>query len=218
MPNWILAIALPIFLSGCGLFNALQPPPPPPPPEPPKIDVVARAIESTVALTKDEKIFCTGFASDGLIVTAAHCASEPGFRVRFQGGSYPAVVINVDKARDVATVDAVGARLRSGIPHADRGVTWGSKVVWLGYPLGTDLSLSVGVVANPSVDVGGHEYVAVDGQFIPGHSGGPVLNYKGDLIGVVSMTMSWMYGVLPIGYFVPLDVIQSVLETTPTKE
>lgn len=207
-------------LSGCGFLNSLgrTPPPVEVEPDPPKIDAVARAVNNTVALTKpDGSVFCSGVAAEGTIITANHCANpNEDFRVRFRGGSYPGVVTASFPDIDLAFVDAIGARLKDTIPLADVSPSLGSKVVWLGYPLGLELIMGTGIIGN--LDSHYYHFYAVYGQLIPGNSGGPVLNYKGDLLGIVSATMSYSFSLLPVGYVVPLPMIREALETSPTKE
>ena len=201
-----------IVLSGCGLFSGLVPPTPPPAPEPPRVDVVARAVSNTVAFHDvNGSRFCSGVASEGIIMTAAHCVDEDGFTVEYRGKRYPALVVYMDEDTDFAMVDAIGARLKGDIPLAEKPPVLGSKVIWMGYPLGQDFFMGLGYVGNTRVVVGPSHFLGVYGQFIPGNSGGPVFNYKGELIGIVSMTSTFRGGLIPLGYAVPLDVIQAAL-------
>jgi S1-C subfamily serine protease len=213
----MIVAVLSIVLSGCGLFSGLmQPAPTEQAPAPPKVDVVKRAVANTVALhdaeTNDR--FCSGVAAEGTIITAAHCVDEDTFTVFYQGKSYPGVVIEMDDEQDWAIVDAVGARLQDTIPFAEKAVALGNKVIWTGYPLGLDFMMGTGIVANPRIDGPKRSVIAIYGQFIPGNSGGPVFNYKGELIGIVSATMAIrgeFSGLLPIGYAVPIDLIKAAL-------
>jgi S1-C subfamily serine protease len=202
-----------IMLSGCGLLGSLTAPQPEPQPAPPSVDVVARAVHNTVALHDAETgaRFCSGVAAASTIVTAAHCVDGDAFKVLYLGKMYPGVVIYSDDRTDLAIVDAVGARLKDSIPLAKKAPSIGNKVVWMGYPLGEDFIMGTGIVGNPSVEVGRSHFLAIYGQFIPGNSGGPVFNYKGELIGIVSMTMAYNNNYLPVGYAVPLDIIKAAL-------
>jgi len=210
----MIVAVLSIVLSGCGLLSGLKPAPTEPVlPEAPKVDVVSRAVRNTVALqTEDGRRFCSGVAAEGAIVTAEHCVDgdEP-FEILYQGKAYPAVVVWSDETLDLAIVDAVGARIQKDVPLAEKAPVIGNKVVWMGYPLGEDFIMGTGIVGNPSVYVAGATFMAVYGQFIPGNSGGPVFNYKGELIGIVSMTMAYNNNYLPVGYAVPLEAIKGAL-------
>lgn len=208
----LLTLILIASLSGCGLIGSLTAPRPAVPEPAPKVDVVARAVANTVALTTPEgERFCSGVAAEGIIITAAHCVDGSAFKVLYQGGLYPGTVIFTDNGTDIALVDAVGARLQDTVPLAEKAPVLGAKVVWMGYPLGRAFILGTGVVANPVVELMGTKFTAIYGQFIPGNSGGPVFNSKGNLLGIVSMTMVYQGNYLPVGYAVPLSVIQAAL-------
>lgn len=210
----MIVAVISIVLSGCGFLGNLTRPTPPAveAPAAPTVDVVQRAVDNTVALLEDGEIFCSGVASEGIIITAAHCADgdEP-FEIQYQGKRYPAVVISINDRQDLAIVDAVGARIKGSIPLADKYPGLGNKVVWMGYPLGEDFIMGTGIVGNPRITLANSDWIAVYGQFIPGNSGGPVFNYKGELLGIVSMTMTYNNNYLPVGYAVPLDYIQAAL-------
>lgn len=211
----LMAALLAVFLSGCSLFAGLKPPPAAAP-EPPKVDVVARGVNNTVALRMiGGAVYCSGVVAEGTIYTAAHCVPDGHlFTVWYKSQDFPGVVVSVDRTSDLAIVDAIGARIKDSVPFSETMPKLGNKVVWMGYPLGQDFIMGTGIVGNPSVPVEGSaaRFMAIDGQFIPGNSGGPVFNYKGELIGIVSMTMYHpSTGVLPVGYAVPLDVLRATL-------
>jgi S1-C subfamily serine protease len=212
----IVVAVLSIVLSGCGFLSGLAPAPTEPLPEPPKVDVVQRAVANTVALhTADGERYCSGVAAASTIITAAHCVEAgESFQVMYQGKLYPGVIIAESERQDWAIVDAIGARLKDTIPLAEKYPTIGNKVVWMGYPMGEDFIMGTGIVGNPRVIGGASEWLAIFGQFIPGNSGGPVFNYKGELIGIVSATMvvgGPYASYLPVGYAVPLDYIKAAL-------
>lgn len=210
-----MAALLAVFLSGCSLFSGLKPAAPAQP-EPPKIDVVARAVNNTVALlTETNDVFCSGVVAEGTIYTAAHCVPDGQvFKVWYKQQSFPGVRVSVNQVEDLAIVAAIGVRIRDSVPFAETMPKLGNKVIWMGYPLGEDFIMGTGIVANPSVKAATTEarWMAIYGQFIPGNSGGPVFNYKGELIGIISSTMYHpAFGLLPVGYAVPLNVLRATL-------
>jgi S1-C subfamily serine protease len=210
----VLAAVLALFLSGCSLFSSITAPPAVIE-QPAKVDAVARAVNNTVALqTKDGQIFCSGVAAEGIIITADHCVDDGvPFDVLYKGQTFDGFVVMQDGNLDLAFVDAVGARLKDTVPLAEKAPALGSKVIWLGYPLGEHLIMGTGIVGNPSVVLPGlpGDYLAVYGQFIPGNSGGPVFNSKGALIGIVSRTMTFRGGLVSVGYAVPFHTLQDHL-------
>jgi S1-C subfamily serine protease len=202
-----------LFLSGCSLFKM---PDPTKPNGEPKIDVVARALDNTVALTTADgnNIFCSGVAAEGVIFTAAHCVEDNApFMVAFNGKLYTGLVILVNLDQDYAVIDALGARVRDTVPFSELEPVVGQKVVWTGYPLGTELIMGTGIVGNRSSgDYFMPGAIVVFGQFIPGNSGGPVFDERGLLLGLVSATATFRGGLIPIGYVVPVKHMKQALD------
>ena len=210
----VLAAVLALFLSGCSLFSNMGAPAAPTP-SVPKVNVVARAVNNTVAITDmNGDRFCSGVAAEGTIITAYHCVEDgEDFQVLYKGQLFPGVVTFTKQSADLAFVAAVGARLKDSVPLAEKAPVLGSKVIWLGYPLGEHLIMGTGIVGNPLVIIPGlpGDYLAVYGQFIPGNSGGPVFNVKGALIGIVSRTMTYRGAITSVGYAVPWHTIKAAL-------
>jgi serine protease Do len=88
----------------------------------------------------------------------------------------------------------------------------GDWVVVIGNPLNLTGSVSVGVVSGLHRQVGAHEledHLQVEAALNPGNSGGPILNTRGEVVGLVSL------GVVPsngIGFAVPTGLIRPWLE------
>lgn len=219
--RFILIAILALSLNGCGLFKGLfQPPAPAPVPEP-DVDVIGLVLSNTAALVVEMppgsgelEVFCTAVAVEGTFVTADHCieplsaaANNTPLRwfVRFRGNDYRAVIVTRWKERDLAIIDAIGARANKTLEVSDWNAELGARVAWSGFPLGdTSVHLFSGAVSNP-VDSLDESFYNVDGQFIPGNSGGPVVDEKGRLIGIVSATAS-VLGLSPH----PIDIGRAV--------
>lgn len=214
-----IAALLIVLSSGCGLFKFQ----PPTAPEPEGPDPVALAVENTVAIGNEaEDIFCSGVAVEGTFLTAAHCVMEDGkvdespFRVRFRGKWYPGVVVTVWPEKDLAIIDAAGAKTRKTLEVSPWEPAYGMFVVYLGFPLGDPhLHLFDGRVSAPVDSHQGYLF-DVDGQFIPGNSGGPVLDERGRLLGIVSSTTALpgfpIPQFLPIGHAVRPEFIREILK------
>ncbi|MEN9273772.1 MAG: trypsin-like peptidase domain-containing protein [Gloeomargarita sp. DG02_4_bins_56] len=121
---------------------------------------------------------------DGLVLTGAHVVS--GFR-RVQvttstGTRYTAQVIATDRQRDLALLrlENVQGRLPT-IPLANRdGIQVGQRVFAIGSPFGLSGTYTTGILSRiaPNGDL------QTDAAINPGNSGGPLLNSRGELIGV----------------------------------
>lgn len=74
---------------------------------------------------------------------------------------------------------------KSLLPLAPVDVTPGESIVAIGHPRGLDFSISTGVVSALRTHPAGWNEVQIDAAISPGNSGGPIINRKGQAIGVV---------------------------------
>ena len=102
------------------------------------------------------------------------------------GTEYPATVIGSDSYNDIAVlkVEADGLTV---MPIGDSdSVQVGEMAIAIGNPLGEDLSgsVTVGYISAVNRIVQSNRYLQTDAAINPGNSGGPLLNTKGEVIGV----------------------------------
>ena len=175
----------------------------------------------------------TGFvvSEDGYILTNAHVVSESGQSVSTvtvtfkgdgsQGTQVQGTVLGADESTDVALikVDPSQTPALVPIPLGDSSqVTVGEDVVAIGNPLGLDFSLSSGVVSaidrqlqspNGATISGG---IQTDAAINSGNSGGPLINAKGQVIGINEQIASQGGGNEGIGFAVPINTAAQVME------
>jgi len=216
--GFLVTITLALLLSllpGCGLFKGLFPPPQPAAPEAPKVDILGRALDNTLALTVEEGIFCSGVAAEGVFLTAAHCVDDGiPFGVLYRGKNYPGTVAAMWPETDLALIDAVGAPVRDTVPLTEWEPQVGQKVVWTGYAMSVELALGKGIIAAlDSTSSWAPGAVVVYGQFMPGNSGGPVFDETGKLIGVVRGTVSSDVQAFPLGYVTSPAALKEALKS-----
>lgn len=143
--------------------------------------------------------------SDGEVLTNNHViAGATSIRVTVQGrsGSYPATVVGVDPADDIALLQIHGA---SGLPTVALGnsssLSVGQSVVAIGNALGRggDPTVTQGTITalNRSIAVGGgssvehlHGLIESNASISPGDSGGTLVNSAGQVIGVITAAQS----------------------------
>ena len=207
--------ALLFTLPGCGLFR-YTPPQPAEAPQAPEVDVIARAINNTVRLVDEDTItFCSGVMAEGVVISAHHCIEDgkPFVIETRDGKEYQGLVAFTWPNRDLAILTAVGLKMKDTVPLADDPVVLGQRIVWMGFPLGRTFQLGVGVVSNDSPN---ETYFDIQGQIIPGNSGGPVFNEFGRLVGIISATTAIAGApfpqMLPIGHVIRWENIKSVLD------
>jgi serine protease Do len=144
---------------------------------------------------------------DGYILTNAHVARAGGpLRVRLPGAAVAAAdLVGADERTDLAVVRAA----RPGPPPLEladsRRLQVGQLVMAIGNPLGFDRSVSLGVVSAlfrelPTRDGVLEGLIQTDAAVNPGHSGGPLLDMDGRVVGITTAMLAPGRG---IGFAVP---------------
>ncbi len=122
-------------------------------------------------------------SSDGLILTNAHVV-ERFSRVEVitqDGRRFAGDVISTDRRNDLALIKVQSQERFPFLPLADsKGIQVGQRVFAIGSPFGLSGTLTTGILSRiaPNGDL------QTDAAINPGNSGGPLLNSKGELIGV----------------------------------
>lgn len=159
--------------------------------------------------------------TDGLIMTALHVVNGAGkIRVTFADGTpSAATVADTDPANDIATLTA--ATMPTVIVPAVLGnsgrLAIGDSVLAIGNPLGLTGSATTGVVSGLARTAKGTDgtslagLIQFDAAVNPGSSGGPLVNAKGETIGiVVALANPTTAGTfIGIGFAVPIGTALS---------
>ncbi len=160
-------------------------------------------------------------SQDGYILTNNHViASADEINVRFiDGKTRTAEVVGADPKTDIAVlkVDA------DGLPHIALGdsekLRVGEMVLAIGSPLSPNLAHSVtsGIVSakgRSNVGLADYEdFIQTDAAINPGNSGGALINLDGELIGINTAIASRSGGYQGIGFAVPIQMAQRVMES-----
>jgi serine protease Do len=153
---------------------------------------------------------------DGLIVTNAHVVrGRHGLHVVLPGGQrLPAAVIAYDEPLDLAALSVEAAGLPTIVLGDSRQVRPGQWVMAVGHPWGVIGAVTSGVVIGAGAqlpEVGqmqpGREWIALDLHMRPGHSGGPVVDSAGRLIGINTMITG-----PDVGFAIPVHVVKAFLK------
>jgi len=159
---------------------------------------------------------------DGFILTNSHVIKVPdrAIQVRMADGSnYLARLVNTDPGNDVALLKVAADH---PLPTATLGTSSdlmvGEGVVAIGNPLGNENSVTSGIVSSlfRDVSVPGQgrssrrfrDFIQLDAAINPGNSGGPLLNMRGEVIGVNWAIATEAEG---IGFAIPIDRVRSSL-------
>ena len=147
---------------------------------------------------------------DGYILTNEHLLDGTGrLTVVFDHGArLTPKVVATDAARDIALLKVESSRELTALPLATEARE-GEEVVALGYPLDLAGGMSVtrGIVS-AFRSYGGVSYVQTDAATNKGNSGGPLLNLRGEVVGMNSRGLLSAQG---IGFAIRYDILSSRL-------
>lgn len=153
---------------------------------------VFKRVEPSVVVVQAGRLLGTGViaAEDGTVLTAHHVVKDPEHvTLTFADGTETkATVVSSNPRLDIATLRP--AKLPEIVVPATLGggVAEGAPVVAIGNPLGLTYSVSTGVVSglNRTTEDGGPRgLIQFDASVNPGSSGGPLLDARGLVIGIV---------------------------------
>ncbi len=160
----------------------------------------------------------TGFIVDrnGYIITNNHVVEKMDkINVKLHGDSteYKARVIGTDSETDLAVIKIDKANLTPvGISNSD-SVQVGDWAVAIGSPFGFEATVTAGIVSATGRDVSGssfQRFIQTDAAINPGNSGGPLLNIKGEVIGVNTMIATRSGAYEGIGFALPMNMAVKV--------
>lgn len=153
-------------------------------------------------------------AARGLVVTNHHViANARAIAVGIGDRRLEAELIGSDPRTDLAVLRIAARGLRQ-LPLAEaRRTQVGDYVVAIGNPFRVGQTVTSGIVSaiRTSSD-GRYRYVQTDAPINPGNSGGPLINMRGEVIGVNSAIITPGDGNVGIGLAVPADVTRTVVE------
>ncbi|ARV59207.1 peptidase S1 [Nostocales cyanobacterium HT-58-2] len=160
--------------------------------------------------------------SNGQILTNAHVVNNADtVTVSFSNGrTVKGKVLGQDTVTDVAVVQVPANNLPTVEMAKSNQVQPGQWAIAIGNPLGLEETVTVGVVSatdrsisdiNPSSRVG---YIQTDAAINPGNSGGPLLNARGEVIGINTAIIRGAQG---IGFAIPIDTAQRIAQQLITQ-
>jgi serine protease Do len=160
-------------------------------------------------------------SNDGYIVTNAHVvdgASEVTVKLTDRR-EFTARVVGADKRTDIALIK-IDARDLPALDIASKpDVKRGEWVIAIGSPFGFENSVSAGVVSGVHRALPNGQmvpFIQTDVAVNPGNSGGPLLNAKGQVVGVNSQIYSRSGGYMGLSFAIPADVAVKVADQIKT--
>ena len=158
---------------------------------------------------------------DGYIVTNNHVVEDAeSVVVQFYDGLLaPAEVVGTDRDTDLAVlkVDPRGLDLRPVSFGAIDDLRVGQRVLVIGNPFGNANTLTTGIISalGRQIELPGSpfllpEVIQTDAAINPGNSGGPMLNARGEVIGVAFMLQSITRANSGVGFGIPVYFVERV--------
>jgi serine protease Do len=155
-------------------------------------------------------------SADGYIMTNAHVvdgAEEVIVRLTDKR-EFKARIVGADKRSDVAVVKVEAA----GLPFVKIGdvnrLKVGEWVMAIGSPFDLDNTVTAGIVSAKQRDTGDSylPLIQTDVAINPGNSGGPLINLRGEVVGINSQIYSRSGGYMGISFAIPIDEATRVAE------
>lgn len=160
----------------------------------------------------------TGFviSKDGYICTNHHVISGVDkVTVNINDKNFEARVIGADERTDIALIKIKSRTELNPVYFGNSDdVMVGDWAVAIGNPFGLDRTFTVGVISaigRSDVDMMGGSHLQTDASINPGNSGGPLINIYGEVIGINRMIYSKSGGYMGIGFAIPINTAQSIL-------
>lgn len=167
-----------------------------------------------------ETSFGSGFFIDpgGLIVTNHHVirdAINAGVTigvVTAEGEYYAASIKGIDEATDIALLEV---KPKKQMVYARLGdsdsVRVGDWVVAIGNPFGLDHTVTLGIISakgRSGLDGEYDDYLQTDAAINFGNSGGPLVNTKGEVVGINTLILAKGQG---LGFAIPINILKEIL-------
>jgi len=160
------------------------------------------------------------FSSDGLIMTNAHVVdgADEVLVTLTDKREFKAKILGSDKRSDVALVKMEATGLPA-IKVGDVGrLRVGEWVMAIGSPFGLENTVTAGIVSAKQRDTGDFlPFIQTDVAINPGNSGGPLINMRGEVVGINSQIYSRSGGFMGISFAIPMDEAVRVVEQLRTQ-
>lgn len=161
----------------------------------------------------------SGFVIDssGLVLTNHHViAGATEIEVRlFDERRFKAQVVGDDPKTDLALLQLEQSHDLPVLQMADSdGLRVGDWVVAIGNPLGLTSTVTAGIVSAtgrkqiPLADLRYQDFIQTDASINPGNSGGPLINMRGEVVGINTAVNAGAQG---IGFAIPINMVRELL-------
>ena len=154
-------------------------------------------------------------SADGYVMTNAHVVegADQVLVTLPDKREFKARIVGMDKRTDVAVVKIEA----TGLPAVKIGdvsrLKVGEWVMAIGSPFGLENTVTAGIVSAKQRDTGDYlSFIQTDVAINPGNSGGPLINMRGEVVGINSQIYSRSGGFMGISFAIPIDEAVRVSE------
>ncbi|PZU29772.1 MAG: peptidase S1 [Stenotrophomonas sp.] len=158
-------------------------------------------------------------SNDGYVLTNHHVidGAESVKITLSDRREFTAKVVGSDAQYDVALLKVEGRNLPTVRVGDSNTLKPGQWVVAIGSPFGLDHSVTAGIVSALGRNTGGQEqryvpFIQTDVAINQGNSGGPLLNTRGEVVGINSQIFSASGGYMGISFAIPIDLAMNAVE------
>ncbi|MFY7864455.1 Do family serine endopeptidase [Roseateles sp.] len=147
-------------------------------------------------------------SADGYVMTNAHVVlgADDVWVTLTDKREFKAKLIGADRRTDVAVLKIEASALPAVKIGEVSRLKVGEWVMAIGSPFGFDSTVTAGIVSAKARDTGDFlPFIQTDVAINPGNSGGPLLNMRGEVVGINSQIYSQSGGFMGISFAIPID-------------
>jgi len=159
-------------------------------------------------------------STDGYILTNNHIV-EDSVKITvttINGKEYVATPVGKDKATDLALLKIEGKNFPYALLGDSSSIKVGEWVLAIGNPFGMEHTVTAGIISakGRQLGLGGNtptyeDFIQTDAAINRGNSGGPLINMRGEVIGITSNILTPTGGNIGIGFAIPSDLAKKVV-------
>ena len=156
-------------------------------------------------------------AQKGYLLTNQHVIDEADeIRVTLKDGrNFTATLLGQDREMDIAVLQIPAENLTAVDLADSQQLRVGDFVVAIGSPFGLSQTVTSGIVSalgRSGLGIEGYEsFIQTDASINPGNSGGPLVNLRGELVGINTAILAPSGGNVGIGFAIPANIARSIM-------
>ena len=160
--------------------------------------------------------------ADGYILTNNHVVEDSDeVNVELEDGRIlPATIVGLDPQTDLAVLKVEATGLRAAPFGSSDDIRVGDWVLAIGSPFNLDQTVTAGIISGKNRvqgivnhGEGFEDFLQTDAAINPGNSGGPLVNLRGELVGINTAILSRSGASAGIGFAIPVSMAKPVLES-----